>query len=128
MEILLLIGRILYGGFFFYNGLNHLLKNKMLSDYAGSKKVPSPRFLVFVSGLMILLGGVGIILGVYVQWSLVLITIFLVAVSFKMHAFWNLQDPMAKMSEKVNFLKNIALLGAGLIILAFPTPWPLSLF
>ena len=36
---------------------------------------------------------------------------------FMMHAFWKVQDPMAKMSERVNFTKNMALLGAALILL-----------
>jgi hypothetical protein len=35
-----------------------------------------------------------------------------------MHAFWKVQDPTAKMGEMVNFMKNIALLGAVLIFLA----------
>jgi hypothetical protein len=35
-----------------------------------------------------------------------------------MHAFWKVQDPTVKMGEMVNFMKNIALLGAVLIFLA----------
>jgi hypothetical protein len=35
-----------------------------------------------------------------------------------MHTFWKIQDPMAKMGEMINFTKNIALLGAVLILLA----------
>ena len=35
---------------------------------------------------------------------------------------------MAKMSERVNFTKNMALLGAALILLAVPQPWTVSLF
>jgi hypothetical protein len=35
-----------------------------------------------------------------------------------MHALWKVQDPTAKMHEMVNFTKNLALLGAILILLA----------
>jgi hypothetical protein len=35
-----------------------------------------------------------------------------------MHAFWKLKDPMARMSDMVNFSKNLALLGAVLLLLA----------
>jgi hypothetical protein len=31
-----------------------------------------------------------------------------------MHDFWNETDPMAKMSQRINFLKNVALFAAAL--------------
>ena len=116
MEILFLVGRILLGGYFLMNGFNHLFKNKMLSDYAASKKVPMPGISVFVSGLMILVGGAGIVLGIYVTLSVALICFFLLAVSFKMH-----------MSDTMSFAKNMALLGAALTLLSIPQPWSFSL-
>ena len=128
MEILFLIGRILFGGYFIMNGLNHFMKNKMLADYAASKGVPASSLLVYLSGLFMLFGGFGILLGVYIQWAVALLVIFLLVVSFKMHAFWAISDPMARMSDMVNFTKNMALLGASLILLAIPTPWPFSIF
>jgi hypothetical protein len=33
-----------------------------------------------------------------------------------------------KIGERVNFLKNGALLGATLMLFALPQPWPVSLF
>lgn len=127
MEILFLIGRVLYGGFFVMQGLNHLMKGDMLAGYAQSKGVPSPKLAVYVSGLMILLGGLGVILGVYIPYSVTLIAIFLVVITFKMHTFWTVQDPMAKMGDMVNFYKNLALLGADLMLLMIAEPWPMSL-
>ena len=57
-----------------------------------------------------------------------LIAIFLVIVSFKMHAYWTDADPNAKMVNMQHFLKNMALLGAALMFLAIPTPWPYAAF
>jgi len=128
MEILFLIGRILFGGFFIMNGLNHFMKNKMLAGYAASKGVPASSLLVYLSGLFILFGGLGILLGVYIQWAVALLVIFLLVVSFKIHNFWSIAEPAAKMSDMVNFTKNMALLGAALTLLAVPTPWPFSIF
>jgi uncharacterized membrane protein YphA (DoxX/SURF4 family) len=51
-------------------------------------------------------------------FGLIALVLFLVPVTFIMHAFWKIQDPMAKMGETINFTKNIALLGAVLILLA----------
>lgn len=128
MEIIFLIGRVLFGGFFVMNGLNHLTKTGMMAGYASSKNVPIPKLAVIFTGLMILLGGVGIVLGIYVKLSVILLVVFLFAVSFKMHNFWAIADQNQKMAEMVNFTKNTALLGAALMILMIPAPWAYSLF
>lgn len=127
MEIALLIGRILFGGFFLMNGLNHFIKFGMLKGYAASKGVPGAGLAVVVTGLLILLGGAGMLLGAYIQWAAAALVIFLVLVSFKMHNFWSVSDPQMRMAEMVNFTKNMALLGAALMLLAIPQPWPYSM-
>jgi len=77
---------------------------------------------------MILLGGLGVVLGIYIKLSVALIAVFLFFVSLKMHNFWSVADPMQKVSEMVNFTKNMALFGASLTLLAVPQPWVYSLF
>ena len=126
-ELLFLLGRVVYGGFFVLNALNHFTKTGMMAQYAGAKKVPSPKYAVLLSGLLILLGGLGILLGVYVQYAILLVVVFLAVVSFTMHNFWTVQDPMQKQMEMVQFLKNMALAGATLMALAIPEPWAYSL-
>lgn len=127
MDILFLVGRILYGGYFIMQGLNHFMKNEMLSGYAQSKGVPSSKAAVYISGLMILFGGLGIVFGAYIPYSVALIAVFLLVITFKMHAFWAVQDPMSKMGDMVNFYKNLALLGADIMLLMITQPWPISL-
>jgi putative oxidoreductase len=126
-DILLLIGRILYGVFFLISGFNHFVKMKSYKQYAEMKNVPAPGIAVMVSGLLILLGGLSVLLGFWPDIGLLLIAIFLVGVTPKMHAFWSVSDPMAKMGEQVNFMKNVALLGAAFAMVAIPQPWPMSL-
>ena len=36
-------------------------------------------------------------------------------------------DPMQRMNQMVHFQKNLALLGAALMMLMIPRPWPLGL-
>lgn len=116
MDFLLILGRILFGGFFVMSGINHLKNLKAMTGYAMSKGVPSPSLAVAVSGLMILLGGLGVIFWQYVAISLTLIGVFLVLVTPKMHAFWSTNDPQSKMMEMIQFQKNMALLGATIMI------------
>lgn len=122
-EFLHLVGRILYGGFFVYNGLNHFLNLSMLAGYAQSKGVPMPQIAVIVSGLLMLAGGAMILLGWKVQLGAWCITLFLLPTSFIMHNFWTVADAQMRMMEMINFSKNMALMGAALIMLVSGA-WP----
>jgi putative oxidoreductase len=123
----LLLGRLLFGGFFLFSGVNHLTEVKSLAGYAGSHGVPSPELAVVGSGLLILLGGLSVLLGVAPRVGLALIVLFLFPVTFVMHAFWSVADAQARMPEMINFMKNMALSGAALGLMAVPIPWPFSL-
>ena len=127
MEIIFLVGRVIFGGYFIRNAFNHFLNRNAMVGYAASKGAPMPSVAVFVTGVLMLIGGLGMLLGIFVELALLSLMIFLLPVSFVMHAFWKISDPMMKMMEQVNFMKNMALLGAVLMILAIPTPWPYSL-
>lgn len=127
MEIAFLIGRILFGGFFLMSGFGHMFGMKGMSSYAKAKGIPSPALAVFITGLLLLGGGAGIILGVYTEIALVLLLIFLVPVTFLMHQFWTEEDPQVRQAEQVNFLKNIALTGAVLMLFMIGVPWPYAL-
>jgi DoxX. len=116
--ILLYFGRILFGGYFAYSGFNHFKMLDMMSGYAKSKGAPLPKLSVAFSGLLLLIGGLSVLFNILPGFGLVSLALFLIPVTFIMHAFWKVQDPMAKMHEMVNFMKNIALLGAVLILLA----------
>ena len=126
MDTLFLIGRIILGGFFIYSGLNHFLGFGMMANYTKMKGVPLPQLAVAITGLMLILGGLSIVLGAYPNVGIALLAGFLIPVSLLMHNFWKIQDPQLKVADKVNFTKNMALLGAVLMFLAIPRPWPLS--
>lgn len=128
MDILFLIGRILFGGFFLFSGISHFTKMSMMSGYAASKGVPASTFFVAIAGIFLLLGGAGIILGAYIQWAVATLVLFFVPVTLKMHAFWRDTDPQSRAMNMTQFLKNSALLGASLMMLAIPAPWIYSAF
>ena len=66
------------------------------------------------SGILALLGGLSILLGYRARFGAFLIVLFLVPVTLFMHKFWGLSDPQMAMMQRVNFLKNVALLGGAL--------------
>ncbi len=128
MDILLLVGRIILGGFFIMSGINHFANFGMMKGYSQSKGVPAAGAAVAGTGLLLLLGGLSLLLGAYPEVGVILLVIFLLGASFTMHNYWTVQDPQAKMGERVNFMKNWALIGALLMILSIPLPWAYSLW
>lgn len=108
------------------NAYNHFTQNKGMTDYAKSKGVPAPAAAVFVAGVLLLLGGLGILFGAYIRWAVFALVLFFLPVTFMMHAYWKDTDPGQKMGNRVNFYKNLALLGASLLLLSIPEPWVYS--
>ena len=127
MEYLFLLGRILFGGFFLFNAYKHFTGVSSMAPYAASKGVPAPRMAVLGSGLLLALGGLSILLGVKPKWGVLLLALFLVPVTLTMHNFWADQDQQTRYSNQIQFQKNLALLGATLMLLLIPEPWVLSL-
>jgi len=127
MAIAFLIGRIILGGYYLYSAVHHFMGIKMMSGYAASKGVPAPKLAVGGSGLLLLLGSLSILLGYQPYIGAIMIVVFLVPVAFMMHNFWSVSDPQAKIGERINFMKDIALAASALMFLAIPTPWPFSL-
>jgi uncharacterized membrane protein YphA (DoxX/SURF4 family) len=117
---------MIFGGFFAYSGLNHLKNSEGMAQYAGAKGVPAPQQAVQATGAMLLAGGLSIIAGLKPRQGLALIVAFLVPVSLRMHRFWEEQDPQKRQMEMIQFMKNMALLGAALALMELKEPWPAS--
>lgn len=124
MKFILLIGRILYSAIFILAIIGHFSPEDIA--YAAAKGVPMPALLVPLSGIIVFLGGMSVLLGYKARYGAWLIVIFLIPVTFMMHRFWDAGDPMVAAMEMANFFKNLALLGAALIISYFGSG-PLSL-
>jgi uncharacterized membrane protein YphA (DoxX/SURF4 family) len=127
MAIAFLIGRIVLGAYYLYNGYNHLKNIDFLAGYTASKGVPAPKLAVVGTGLMMLGGGLSILLGLQPYLGALLLIVFLLPTAFLMHNYWTVSDPQARMGEQINFLKDLALAASTMMFLAIPAPWALSL-
>jgi uncharacterized membrane protein YphA (DoxX/SURF4 family) len=117
MKVAYALGRLVFGGFFLYNGVNHFLQRKQMAQYVAAKNVPMPDAAVTVTGLALTLGGASLVLGIKPQFGAAAVAGFLVGVSPIMHDFWNVEEPRQRQSEMINFGKNMALLGGSLALL-----------
>ncbi len=119
MDVVLLIGRILFAGIFVISGATiHLLKWRDGVAYARMKNVPAPELLVPASGVMAVVGGLLVALGLWADLGALLLAAFVFPVAFGMHAFWKVADPMERMMEQVQFIKDVSLGGAALALFA----------
>ena len=124
MKVTALIGRILFSLMFLQAVGFHF--TEAAERYAGSAGVPFPSFLVPVSGIMALIGGLSILLGYKAKFGAWLIVLFLLPVTFFMHAFWKETDPSQYQVQYTAFFKNLAMLG-GAFLITFFGAGPLSL-
>lgn len=128
MTTAFLLGRIIFGFYWLNNAYAHLFKSPGPIGYAQSKGISpgTAKLAVLGTGILMLIGGLSMLLGYQPAFGIACLIIFLVGVSFKMHDYWNVADPMQKMGQRINFHKNMALIGALLMMLAIAEPWPLS--
>ena len=127
MAIAFLVGRIIFGLVILMNGANHFMQLETMTGYAASKGVPSPKLAVLGAGVLLLVGALSILTGFQPLIGIVALVIFFIPVTFKMHNFWTIEDEQMKMMDMTQFMKNMALLGATLMFLAIPQPWPFGL-
>jgi putative oxidoreductase len=120
------LGRMLFGGFFLYSGLHHFTQVERMSAYAAAQGVPLPELAILASGALLVIGSLSVLLGFAPRIGLALIVLFLIPVTLSMHSFWALADAQQRMMQMGNFLKNTALTGAALSMMAVEVPWPLS--
>lgn len=126
MKAPFLIGRMIFGGFFLYNGINHLIQRKNMAAYTATKGVPKPEIAVTASAVPLIVGGTSMLLGLKPKVGAIAILGFLAGVSPIMHDFWRNQDPNERTNNMTSFMKNLALAGGALALLGVEEPWEAS--
>jgi putative oxidoreductase len=94
----------------------HLLRRQQGVQYARMYNAPAPELLVPLTGVMIVVGGIMVVFGLWGDLGALLMFGFLVGITPIMHAFWKEQDAMQRGNQLAHFQKNVALAGAALIV------------
>jgi putative oxidoreductase len=111
------LGRILFALIFILSA-PHLLSGAAVGT-AHQHGVPLPSLAVPVAGIVALVGGLSVALGYHGRVGAWLLLLFLVPVTLFMHAFWANGNPVVAQTQQVEFLKNLALVGAALLVASF---------
>lgn len=117
MDWVFLVGRIAFAIIFISSGLFfHLLGRRTAVEYARTQSAPAPELTVPLTGVLILVAGVMIVVGLWMDLAALALVVFLVLTMFLMHAFWKVQDEQGRILEQVQFQKDLALAGAALVL------------
>lgn len=116
MDVLLLVGRILYGLIFVGAGIGgHLLSTDETAAYAQMRGVKNARILVIISGVGISAGGLGIIFGFWADLAVLGVVAYCLIAAFMVHHFWT-DEGQIQTIEMSMFMKNLSMAGGGLIL------------
>jgi putative oxidoreductase len=116
MEILFIVGRILFAFLFLGSGIAHFTARAAMTGYAEFKKVPAAKLAVPATGAVLVLGAISVALGIYPVIGSLALAAFLIPTAILMHNFWTESDAQAKMNSQISFNKDIALAGAALVL------------
>ena len=117
MRYLVLSGRVLFALIFITAALRHFSSEGI--QHAAQLGVPLATLLVPISGVLALGGGLSVALGYKARFGAWALVAFLVPVTFMMHGFWRLSDPVLVHTQQALFAKNISMLGAALMVAYF---------
>ena len=112
-----LIGRILFSAIFILSVFGDFSQKSIAA--AAQAGVPFPHILTPLAGLLALVSGLSILVGYRARLGAWGIVLFLVVVTPVMHNFWSPTDPAVVEMRQINFMKNVSMLGAALLITQF---------
>ena len=116
MDVLLLIGRILYGLIFVGAGIGgHLVQTDETAGYGQMRGMKNARNLVIISGVGITAGGLGVIFGFWADLAALGLVAYSLIAAFMVHHFWT-DEGQLQTIEMSMFMKNLSMAGGGLIL------------
>ena len=117
-DVLSLIGRIFLAVIFVVSGFGKIAGFAGLVDTITSKGLPAAQ--VFAVATIVIEVGVALMLvaGWKARWAAFVLAVFTAIVTFFFHNFWAVPEAQ-KMMEQINFMKNLALIGGLMMVMAY---------
>lgn len=117
-RIVPLAGRFLLSFIFIFSGYGKITGFAGTAAYMASKGMPMvPLFLVGAI-LVEFVGGILLLVGYRTRLVAALFFLFLIPTTLIFHNFWA-ADPASAQSQLINFMKNMAIMGGMLYVMAF---------
>lgn len=116
MDVWALVARVLFVPVFLTAGVfGHLGQGRpMMTQFAESRKFPSPGFFVPFSGFWIVAASLSVLFGIVGDVGALMLALFAASTALFMHPYWKETEEQSKMMEQVQFNKDLALAGGAL--------------
>lgn len=114
-----LVGRVMISMIFLMSGMGKVFQFEAQVGYATSQGVPMASVAIALSAIIEIAAVVMIVVGYKARLGAAALFLWMIPVSFMMHAFWTIADPMAMQINMIMFMKNLAMMGAMLMIMSF---------
>jgi putative oxidoreductase len=126
--ILTVAGRTMLALIFLMSALANKIPNfNGIAQVMGSEGVPAPQVLLAGAIAFLLVGSASLILGYKARLGAGLLFVFLVLATYYFHDFWTFADAGERQQQTIQFMKNLALMGGMLFIVANGAgPWSLD--
>ena len=118
VNLLALAGRILVALIFVISGFGKIGGFEGVTGYIASKGLPMPAVLAALTIALELGGGILLIVGYKVRVVAILFFLWLIPTTLIFHKFWGIDAAQAQ-NQMNNFMKNVSIMGAMLLITAF---------
>ena len=116
---LTVVGRVMLATIFLMSAVgNKIPKFGDVAGYMASEGVPLPNLMLAGAIAFLIAGSLSIIAGYRARLGATLLLVFLVLATWFFHDFWTVEDAMQKQNEMIQFMKNVALMGAMTMIVA----------
>ena len=117
--ILAVLGRVLLCTIFFTAAVGNKIPNfQAVAGYMAKEGVPAPQVMLAGAIVFLIVGSISIVLGYKARIGAFLLLVFLVLATYFFHDFWTFSDPQARQEQMIQFMKNLGLMGAMLIVIA----------
>lgn len=111
------LGRAALGIPFISLGLDAALEPGGRVEAAAELGLPNPEEMVRFNGAAMVLGGAALVTGVKPRAAAIGLLAALVPTTIAGHAYWKIEDPAQRATQRIQVLKNLAMAG-GLIVVA----------
>jgi len=118
-DLAALIGRVLLAFMFVYSGFGKIGGFEGTAASIAGKNVPLPEIATTIAIVIEFVGGLMVAVGWKARFAALAVAAFTLVASFLYHNFWAMTDAATAGTNKIMFLKNIAVIGGLLIVYAF---------
>lgn len=125
--IVAVVGRVFLCTIFLLSALGNKIPNfQTVAGIMAKVGIPAPQFMLVGAIVFLIAGSLSVIVGYRARIGAALLLVFLVLATYYFHNFWTLSDTQLKQEQMIQFMKNLALMGAMLLVIANGTG-PMSL-